>query len=249
MFVDEFHDKHRRVWMDQVLITSEEATEAYMVKVLAESHCYSSNSFLVGFQHVCEYGKAKMSGIAGTVRHAPGLEYGQNATSQFLPAAIEETESLIRKPPTEVREGKKWGVEFPGHKQVKATIERHRAMLRRTQTDWCIPYQTCTANNPQTCWRHKGTGAAPPDRRRQPTPQPTPPLPGMLPLLGTQPAPPSHNARAQPSQIVNSPAGYMSSHSSPPCTEFFRLDAYAQDSQHDTDFDLDMLTDEGTSTG
>jgi len=30
---------------------------------------------------------------------------------------------------------------------------------------------------------------------------------------------------------------------------FFTLDASAQDSQHNTDFDPDMLTDEGTSTG
>jgi len=50
-------------------------------------------------------------------------------------------------------------------------------------------------------------------------------------------------------QIVNLPAGYAYSHTSPPCAEFVTLDASAQDSQHDTDFDPDMLTDEGTSTG
>jgi len=29
----------------------------------------------------------------------------------------------------------------------------------------------------------------------------------------------------------------------------FNLDAYVQDSQHDNDFNPDMLTDEGTATG
>jgi len=39
------------------------------------------------------------------------------------------------------------------------------------------------------------------------------------------------------------------SHTALPCAKFFNLDASAQDSQHDTDFNPDMLTDEGTSTG
>jgi len=41
----------------------------------------------------------------------------------------------------------------------------------------------------------------------------------------------------------------MYSYTSLPCIEFFTLDAYAQDSQHHTDFDPDMLTDEELSTG
>jgi len=44
-------------------------------------------------------------------------------------------------------------------------------------------------------------------------------------------------------------AGYAYSQTSLPCAIFYTLDASAQDSQHDTDFDPNMLNDEGTSTG
>jgi len=40
----------------------------------------------------------------------------------------------------------------------------------------------------------------------------------------------------------------MYSHKDLPCVELFALNAYAQDSQRDIDFDPDMPTDEGTST-
>ena len=69
------------------------------------------------------------------------------------------------------------------------------------------------------------------------------------PLPETQPAVTANNSRDQHSQIVNLPVGYAHSHTSFPCAEFFTLDESAQDSQHNTDFDPDMLTDEGTSTG
>jgi len=39
IFKNEFHDKHPHEWTKQAAITSEEATEAYMVEVIAESHC------------------------------------------------------------------------------------------------------------------------------------------------------------------------------------------------------------------
>jgi len=38
-FADEFVEKHPREWMKQAIIALEEATEAYMVKVIAASHC------------------------------------------------------------------------------------------------------------------------------------------------------------------------------------------------------------------
>jgi len=37
--VYEFPDKHPCEWTKQALITIEKATEAYMVDVIAESHC------------------------------------------------------------------------------------------------------------------------------------------------------------------------------------------------------------------
>jgi len=39
IFADEFPDNHPREWTKQALITSEEATEMYMVEVTAEFHC------------------------------------------------------------------------------------------------------------------------------------------------------------------------------------------------------------------
>jgi hypothetical protein len=41
----------------------------------------------------------------------------------------------------------------------------------------------------------------------------------------------------------------MYSHPALPCAEYFNHDASAWNSQHDTDFDAHMLTDEGTHTG
>jgi len=117
-------------------------------------------------------------------------------------AAIEETKYLIKKPRAEVREEKKRGVEFPGHEKVKAAIERHPAKLRQNQTSGSLPCQHGTSKNSQTRWRRKGTGTAPPDLRRERTPEPTPPL------AGRPPAPTANTSGFQPSQIVNLSAGY-----------------------------------------
>jgi len=132
------------------------------------------------------------------------------AKEGFSRAAIEETKYLIKKQRAEVREEKKQGVEFPGHKKVKAAIQRHLAMLRQNQTSGCLPCQNGTAKNPQTRWRRKGTGTAPPDRCREPTPEQTPPLPGM------PPAPTANTSEVQPSQTVDLPAGYTYSHTAHP---------------------------------
>jgi hypothetical protein len=164
------------------------------------------------------------------------LNMAKMAKEGFSRAAIEETKYLIKKPRAEVREEKKRGVEFPGHKKVKAAIQRHPAMLRHNQTPGCLPCQNGTAKNPQTRWRRKGTGAPPPARRRVRTPEPTPPPPG------TPPAPTGNTSRAQPSEIVNLPAGYTYLHTALPCAEFFEDN---EDTEHDTDFDPDMLTDDG----
>jgi len=59
------------------------------------------------------------------------LNMAKMAKEGFSCAAIEETKYLIKKPRTEVREEKKRGDEFPGHKQVKAAIQRHQAMIRQ----------------------------------------------------------------------------------------------------------------------
>ena len=163
------------------------------------------------------------------------LDMAKMAKEGFLHAAIEETNYLIKKPGAKVREGNKRGVEFPGHKEVKAAIHRHPAMLLHNQTPACLRCQHGTAKNPQTRWRHKGTRAPPPARRRVRTPEATPHLPG------TPRAPTGNTAGPQPSEIINSPAGYTYLHTPLPRAEFFEDD---EDTEHDTNIDPDMLTDD-----
>jgi len=57
------------------------------------------------------------------------LIMAQMAKGWVSPAAIEETQVLIMKPRAKVREEMKRGVEFPGHRNVRAAIERHPAIL------------------------------------------------------------------------------------------------------------------------
>jgi len=171
------------------------------------------------------------------------------ARGGFLHATVEEMQDLIKKPRIEVWEKKKQGVEFPRHEKVKAAIVRHPAILRQNQTDGCLLCPNCNAKNPQTPWRWTGTGASPLQGCRQTTTELMPSLPETPPLPGTPPAPPSNNAEAQRSQIVNVKAGYAYLHTALCCAESFTLDASAQDSQNDTDFDPAMLNDEGTATG
>jgi len=164
------------------------------------------------------------------------LNMAKMAKEGFSRAAIEDTKYLIKKLRAEVREEKKRGVEFPGHKNVKAAIQSHPAMLHLNRTPGCLPCSNGTSKNPQTCWRRKGTGEPPPARRSVRTPQPTPPPPG------TPPSPTGITSGAQPSEIVNLLAGYTYSHTALPSAEYFEDD---EDTEHDTDFDPDMLTDDG----
>ena len=163
------------------------------------------------------------------------LNMAKMAKEGFSRASIEETKYLIQKPRAEVREEKMRCVEFPGHRKVKAAIQRHPAMLRHNQTSGCLPCQNRRTKNPETRWTRKGTGAPPPARRRERIPEPTPPPPG------TPPAPTGHTSRAQPAEIINLPAGYTYSHTALPCAENSEDD---EDTEHNTHFDPDMLTDE-----
>jgi len=158
-------------------------------------------------------------------------------------AVIEETQYVFKKPHGRVRQEQKWGVEFHGHQWVQAAMERQPAMLHQNHTARCLPCQCGTAKNLQTFWGPEGTGALPPDQCRQPTPEPMPPLPGTL------PAPTGNNSTAQHSQINNLPARYVYSHPALPGAKYVTLDSYAEDSQHDADFDPDIRTDQATSTG
>jgi len=147
------------------------------------------------------------------------------------------------KPRTKVQEERKWGVEFPGQRIVYAEIQRHPAMVRENQIDSHFPLYNATAKSTQTWWRHKGTGAPPPDGRRQRTTEVKSPLPG------TPPVPPSLTEGSQGSQIEGAPTRYVYIHTPLPNTQFFNLNAYVKDSKHNKDIISDLLTDEGTSTG
>jgi len=165
------------------------------------------------------------------------------AKGWFSCTPIKETQFLIKKPWGKVREEKKRGVEFPGHKNVKAAKERHPAMLRENQTDGSLSCQNGTAQNPRTHWRRKGTGAPPPEQLMQPTPELTPHPPGKPPV------PPSDNHAAHTSEMKGVPPGHVYIHTPLSSAQFFNLDAYAKDRKRDQDCNPDSLTDQGTSTG
>jgi len=171
------------------------------------------------------------------------LNMAKMARGGFSRTAIEETQQLIKKLRAEVRKEKKQGVQFSGHRKLKAAIERHPAMVYANQTDGCLACQNGTAKNPRTRWRRKGTGAPPQVRRKQPTPEQTSPPPR------TPPAPSGNNNGTQNSTIPNLPAGYGYKHAPPPGAQFFTHDTYADDSEHDEDFIPDLRNDDGTSTG
>jgi hypothetical protein len=124
-------------------------------------------------------------------------------------------------------------------------------MLRQNQTPGYLPCPNGNANNLQTCWRRKGQGSPLPNRRKQQTPEltPKPTLEPNSPLPGTPPAAIGNTSGAQRLEIINLPASYAYSHTSHPCAGSITLDASAQDSQHDTNFDTDMLIDEGRTSG
>ena len=162
------------------------------------------------------------------------LNMAKMAKEGFLRAAIEDTKYLTKKPWTEVREEKKRGVEFPAHKKVNAAIQRHPAMLRQSQTSGCPPCHNGTTKHPHSGWRRTGTGAPPPDRRSERTPELTPPLPG------TSATPTTNISGVRPSQIINLHTGYTYSNTALRSTEFFD----DQETEHAPDFDPDILTDE-----
>jgi len=171
------------------------------------------------------------------------LNMAKMAKGGFSCAAREETQYPIKKPQAEVREEKKQGVEFPRHKKVKAVMERHLAIIHHNHMDSFLPCQNGSAQNPQTLWRCKETGAPQPVRRGHPTPDlmPSPP--------GTPPAPPGPIQVTQRLQPDNLPAANADSCVPLPVTQPVNLDAFAEDSILDEDFDPELLTDERTSCG
>jgi len=165
------------------------------------------------------------------------------AKGGFSRTTIEETQFLIKKPQAEVRDEKEHGVDFPGHNNVKAEMERNPAMLWENQTDGWITCQNGTAHNPPTLGRRIGTGVPPPERLRKPTTEPMPHPPK------TPSIPPGNNEGAHLSEIKGAPPGFVYIHTPLPSAQCFNFDAYAKHWKCDTDCNPDLLTEEGTSTG
>jgi hypothetical protein len=80
------------------------------------------------------------------------LTMAKMAQGGFPHPTIEKTQQLNKIAYAEVREAKKPGVEFAGHRKVKATIQRHLAMVYKNHMASCHPCQNGTAKNLQTCW-------------------------------------------------------------------------------------------------
>ena len=163
------------------------------------------------------------------------------ADEEISHAVIEDTQYILKRPRTEVREEKNRGVEFPGHKQVKAVIEEHPAMVDTNHADKCLPCQNGTAKTLQTHWRCKRTVVPPPESAIS--------LPGIPPPPGTPPVPPSDSEETESDETEGMPSSCVYIHSPLPNTEIFNPNAYAKESKCDNGFIPGLLTAEGTSTG
>jgi hypothetical protein len=108
-------------------------------------------------------------------------------------------------------------------------------MIHHNRPSGCLPCYNGTVKNPQTIWKCIGIGAPTPSPRREWTPEPTPSP------LGMPPAPTGNTSGAQTSEVVSWPARYVYLHTAFPGAEFFQDD---EDTEHDTDFDPDMMSDD-----
>jgi hypothetical protein len=70
---------------------------------------------------------------------------------EYLCATIGDRQCQIKQLVAEVQEQNIQGVEFPAHKHVKAAMEIPWTMVHKNQMNVCLPCQTGTAQNQQTC--------------------------------------------------------------------------------------------------
>jgi hypothetical protein len=133
------------------------------------------------------------------------------ATGGLLRTPMQKKQYVIKKPRSKVRDEKKQAVQYPGYEKVKTAIDNHLAIFPQNHMAGFLPCQNGTVQNTQKGWRHNGSDSRPPDRRRQPTPHLT------LPLPTTPSAPTGNNSGAKYSQIVILPVEYCYSHRSLPC--------------------------------
>jgi len=182
ILVDKFHDKRPPEWTNQALMTLEEATEAYMVEVIPNLIFRSCDWFLLGFQQVCYNGKARRSGTATTVRHAPCVEYGSTGQKRVFAChnwrnSIPHQETMHRSPRSEDVEccvsrawkGESCDWKTPGYgsweshrplpslpkwhrKEYADTLEAQKHGCTSSQTDSIFARNTPCTTHATSCW-------------------------------------------------------------------------------------------------
>jgi len=162
------------------------------------------------------------------------LNMAKMAKGGFSRAAMKYTQQIIKKPGAKVGEEKKQGVEFPGQMKVKASMERHPAMVYKDHTASCLPCRNDPAKNPQTRWRRKEMGA--------PSTESAAPLPGRPPLPGTPPVPPGDSDGNESYEIEGMPSKCVYVHSPLPNTQCVNHNANAKDSTRDKDCVRDLVS-------
>jgi len=125
-------------------------------------------------------------------------------------------------------------MECPGHKKVKAVMERQTAVVYKHHTAGCLPCQNATAKNPQTRWRRKGTAAPRPELAAHLPGRPSPPA--------TSPAPPGDPEGNESYETEGMPSSCVYMHSPLPKTQFFNHNAFGMDSKCDKAFTPDLLS-------
>lgn len=90
------------------------------------------------------------------------LNVAKIAKVGFPHTTIKETQDQIKIPHVDVKESRKQGVQFVGHRNLKDGFERHPAMCCENQTCGCLHCHNCTTPHGQICWRYNGLIVPPP---------------------------------------------------------------------------------------
>jgi hypothetical protein len=151
------------------------------------------------------------------------LSMAKVAPRGFSWATTEETRHLIKKHQAVVREVRKWTDGFSGHKNVKAAMVTHMAMLWNNHPDSSLSCQCGTAQKSHTHWRLNGMGALLPDQLRQLRPEHMPCLPR------TPSVPFGYAERAHISEFNGVPPSYVYIRTPVPWPQLFNPDEYSKD--------------------
>jgi hypothetical protein len=155
MLAPAFEDKSTRSWTRSALMELELAAESYMN--LVGLYTAVLNSFVADYMYVFNVA-ATMCKHAGRVQlEQSDLRLTMNIMDKSVnglsSANVDETLDIIRKPRAELREEKRRGVEFKGHKNVKSVMKVHPAMNKRNELEGCLTCQNNVPHNPATRWK------------------------------------------------------------------------------------------------